>query len=184
MSIGLPIKLVLYDPVTNEPRRCYLCSFISWKLFKATARMAVVMNRKGWNNLLEEERNAIASLVMEVFGRQFTYEELIQGSSLVDMMTVIQEVLNKLRSRDEGEAEIRDHEVEPEAPPDELDDDWMDDWEITLARILNWNPRDIDEMDVVTLKSFMDRFAGSTQVAAGAVPPAKKVMKCDQVDWL
>ncbi|OGO26424.1 MAG: hypothetical protein A2136_05460 [Chloroflexi bacterium RBG_16_54_11] len=178
MPVELPIKIVFYDSATNEASRTYLCNFISWKIFKAISRLAIELDRKGWGNLLDEERNALASLVIEAFGRQFSYDDLMRGSNWSEMCTVVQEILNKLRRKDtEVGKEVGGSEAEHSA--DDPADDWMTDLDITLIKFFGWSLRDIDETDVDSLRSILSRFAGST-----SKEPARKLKKCDQVGWL
>lgn len=184
MSIPVPVMITLYDPVTNEAKRTYTCLKVSWRLFKQVNRLAVDLNELGWNNILEEHRNVIAALVLELFEMQFSYDELVEGSSLSEMVTVIQQMVNGMRETP------TQNPLPP--PPNESthlgeETEWTVELEMALVRGFGWSLHDIDETDVASLKPFIDKLIsaeGNAGLAGGGSTVEKIRAYADQVSWL
>jgi hypothetical protein len=88
-----PMKITLYDPETNEIRKEYIRSFVPWRLLKKAIRLSKRLSGVDEESISEEDADAIASLVVDTFGDQFTVEELNQGASLGEMMTVLRIII-------------------------------------------------------------------------------------------
>lgn len=95
MPISAPLKITLYDPETNEVRKEFVRSFVPWRLLKKAIQLSKSLKNLDENDLKEEDVDAIAGLVVDVFGDQFTVDELNQGADLAEMMTVMQAIVSK-----------------------------------------------------------------------------------------
>lgn len=97
-----PIKLTLYDPETSEVKREFTRTFIPWRLLKSAIKLSKSLHNLDENNLTDEDVDAIASLVVDVFGNQFTIDELNDGADLAEMMSVMQAVVSRARGATPG----------------------------------------------------------------------------------
>jgi hypothetical protein len=87
-----PIELTLYDPETSEKVKTYIRSFVPWAILKRAIRMSKSL---GGGDLTEEDMDELGSLVVAVFGDQFSLEEVNNGADIGEMMTVIMEVISR-----------------------------------------------------------------------------------------
>jgi len=85
---GTILKITLYDE-NNEVKAEYTRLFIPWKLLKASIRL---MKKINLDNLTEDAADELAALVVEVFGNQFTVDDLNEGADISEMLTVIMTV--------------------------------------------------------------------------------------------
>ncbi len=85
---GTVLKITLYDE-NNEVKAEYTRLFIPWKLLKASIRL---MKKINLDDLTEEAADELAALVAEVFGNQFTVDQLNEGADISEMLTVIMAV--------------------------------------------------------------------------------------------
>ena len=92
-----PIELTLYDPATNEPIKTYVRSFVPWAILKRAIRMSKMLSGAGdgANDLAEEDVDELASLVVAVFGDQFSLEDVGKGTDVGEMMTVITAIISR-----------------------------------------------------------------------------------------
>lgn len=88
---GAPIQITLYGE-DNEVKQTYTRMFVPWKLLKVAVRLQKSINPEAMN---EEDVNAIAALVCEVFGGQFSIEDLNNGADIGEMMTVLQAIISR-----------------------------------------------------------------------------------------
>ncbi len=86
-----PIELTLYNPETSEKVKTYARSFVPWAILKRAIRMSKMLS----GDLTEEDLDELASLVVAVFGDQFSLEDVTKGADVSEMMTVIQEVITR-----------------------------------------------------------------------------------------
>jgi len=93
--ISAPLKITLYDPETSEVKKEFVRGFVPWRVLKTAIRMAKSLEKLDEKNLSEEDVDAIAGLVVDAFGNQFTLDELNDGADLVEMMTVMQAIVAK-----------------------------------------------------------------------------------------
>ena len=105
MAISAPLKITLYDPETSEVRKEYVRSFIPWRMLKKAVQLSKTLTKVDQENITDEQLDEVASLVVSVFGDQFTVEELNDGADLTEMMTVIQGIMAK------------EHGFNPNPPP-------------------------------------------------------------------
>lgn len=87
-----PIVLTLYDPETDEIKAEYSRSFIPWKLLKKAVSLSEQLNTE---NMGEETVDQLSELVVEVFGEQFSVQELEEGADLGEMMTVLMAIISR-----------------------------------------------------------------------------------------
>ncbi len=91
---GAPITLTLYDKETNEAKKTYTRSFVPWRLMKRAAKLLT----GGFNleDINEDTVNQFSGLVIDIFGDQFTLEELEDGADLGEMITVLETIMKKV----------------------------------------------------------------------------------------
>jgi len=95
MPISTPLKITLYDPETNEVRQEFSRSFIPWRILKKAIQLSKTLANLDQKDITEDDVDAIAGLVVDVFGDKFTVEELNQGADLAEMMAVLQAIIAK-----------------------------------------------------------------------------------------
>ena len=108
MPISAPLKITLYDPETNEVKKEFSRSFVPWRILKKAIQLSKTLANIDQAEITEADVDAIAGLVVDVFGDQFTVAELNDGADLSEMMTVLQSIISKA----EG--------MVPNAPPREM----------------------------------------------------------------
>ena len=84
-----PMVIHLYDK-NDEEVAVFSRSFIPWKVLKKAVKLIKQIDQE---DLTEEDINLIASLITEVFGDQFTVEQLDEGADLGEMLSVLQNVI-------------------------------------------------------------------------------------------
>jgi len=95
MPISTPLKITLYDPESNEVRKEFSRSFIPWRILKKAIQLSKTLANLDQKDITENDVDAIAGLVVDVFGDKFTVEELNQGADLAEMMAVLQAIIAK-----------------------------------------------------------------------------------------
>ena len=100
-----PIKLVLYDPKTQEPIREYQQKVITFEMLIASIQMEEVCSDEPkklrhwwWQKPIPEEAqqiNALLELVTEFFCHQFTVEELRRGADVSEVMTIVRSITGR-----------------------------------------------------------------------------------------
>jgi hypothetical protein len=94
---GAPITIQFYDKETNEPKKAFTRTFIPWKLLKRVSKlMKVFGNDFDLDKLDDESVDEISNLIVDIFGGQFTREELEDCTDLPEMVVVLQSVLGKV----------------------------------------------------------------------------------------
>ena len=96
MPIFAPLKLTLYDPETDEVKAEYTRSYIPWKIAKKATRLMKSLKGKAEEDMTDEDYDATAGLVIEIFGDKFTVQDLDNGSDLDEMMAVISSIEARL----------------------------------------------------------------------------------------
>ena len=86
------IELTLYDPETNAAIKTYTRSFVPWGILKHAIRLEKSIDM---DNLSEEDMDSLASLVVAVFGDQFTVQDVTKGADLGEMATVMMDVISR-----------------------------------------------------------------------------------------
>lgn len=89
-----PIRITLYDPETNEEKATYTRMFVPWKLLKVSVRLAKDLDP---TNITEEDTDALAGMVVEVFGNKFSIDDLNEGADIGEMITVMNTIIGKAR---------------------------------------------------------------------------------------
>lgn len=95
MPISTPLKITLYDPATNEVKKEFSRSFVPWRILKKAIQLSKTLANLDQTDITEADVDAIAGLVVDVFGDQFTVAELNDGADLSEMMTVLQAIISK-----------------------------------------------------------------------------------------
>lgn len=88
---GTPMKITLYgenDEVKGEFSR----SFVPWKVLK---KAVALMPSLSGDEMNEQAVDAIAELVVEAFGGQFTVDDLNDGADVGEMMAVVYAIVNR-----------------------------------------------------------------------------------------
>lgn len=91
MANGPIMQISLYDEnseVTAEFRR----SFVPWKLLKKAISLSKKLNP---DDMSDEDVDALASLVVEVFGNQFSVDQINNGADVGEMVTVLNTIVSK-----------------------------------------------------------------------------------------
>lgn len=88
MPLQTPIKLTLYHPDCSV-RAEYICTYMPFRLFKTAIRVSASLSKMDVGELTEADADALAGLVVEAFGRQFTADELWDGADLNEAMAVM-----------------------------------------------------------------------------------------------
>jgi len=89
-----PMVITLYDPETNEVKATYSRMLVPWKVLKMAVRLAKTMNAE---NMTEDDVDALAGMIVEVFGNQFSVQDLNEGADIGEMMTVLNTIIAKAR---------------------------------------------------------------------------------------
>lgn len=92
MASPTPMVIRLYD-VENEYDE-YTRLFVPWKLLKVAVRLSKELTLDP-DNISEEDADALASLVVEVFGNQFSIEDLNEKADIADMISVLNTIVSK-----------------------------------------------------------------------------------------
>ncbi len=168
-----PLKLTLYDLETFEARGDYICNSVPLRYLKLAIRLS--------KSLININDDVLTGLIVDLFNRQFSADELVKYSEQSDRILVLQAIMlragsftSKHSDNQEAGADIADG-----TQYDLEDEDWIIDLEISLVKAFNWSLKDIDETDIESLMPFVARFA---------VPKInqteKKKIFCDEISWL
>jgi len=176
MPISSPLKITLYDRITNEEHKTYLSNYMPWRLFKKAVRLSKSLMNLDLNNLTEIVLDSLNSLLVDAFGNQFAVQDLMDGANLIERITVLHAIIAKAK-RNQGEPSTTGETIGSEIIPEE-DDDWITDLEISLIKTFGWSLWDIDETDSESLLDFVSLFAGTNEQSQ-----VKKIVYCDQVNW-
>ena len=85
-----PMTIHLYDAEDNQ--REFNRAFVPWKLLKMALRLGKQFYGKGINELTEEDLDALAGLIVEAFGNQFSISDLDEQGDVTEMMAVFQNI--------------------------------------------------------------------------------------------
>jgi hypothetical protein len=183
MAVAAPLKITLYNPETKEPIGEYICNFVPFKFLKLALRLAV--------STININADALGGLIVELFGRQFSVDELMRQSDENDRIAILQAIMNRtgMTMKIGDEQSKAESAANKELPPsknskeEEIDEDWIMDLEISLIKAFGWSLHDIDETDIESLMPFVAHYAGTRTEARENMKGKKKVF-CDQVSWL
>lgn len=92
MTVPTPMVIRLYDKDNEFVEFTRL--FVPWKLLKVAVNLSKTISTNP-ENTTEEDVNALASLVVEVFGNQFSIEDLNEKADISDMISVLQTIVSK-----------------------------------------------------------------------------------------
>ncbi len=88
-----PIELTLYDPETNEAIKTYTRSFVPWAILKRAVNIQRSFDASG--GVTDEEIDELASIVVAMFGDQFSLDDVSRGADVGEMMVVIQSIISR-----------------------------------------------------------------------------------------
>ena len=77
----------------NEVVKTLKRGFVPWKIMKRAVRLM----RSTEGNMSEETIDEITQLVVDIFGGKVTAEELEEGATTEEMITLIQDIVGKLK---------------------------------------------------------------------------------------
>lgn len=89
-----PMVITVYDE-NDEVKATYTRSFVPWRLLKKAVKLLKEVDLEDLNNISESDIDAIASLVVDVFGDQFTLKDLDNGVDISEMVAVLQTITAK-----------------------------------------------------------------------------------------
>jgi hypothetical protein len=87
-----PILLNLYDRETQEVKETLSAVFVPFDILKASLRLTKQLGSKPAEDLTEDDIDAIAALVKEIFPSNVTLDTLLKHADLSDMMNVLQNI--------------------------------------------------------------------------------------------
>jgi hypothetical protein len=93
MSEIAPMVIHLYGE-DDELKKTFSRSFVPWKVLKMAVRLAPILDGA---TLDDAAVDALAGLVVEVFGNQFSLDDLNAGADLSEMMAVLQTITTKAK---------------------------------------------------------------------------------------
>ena len=92
-----PLVLNLYGE-NNELIRTCTRTFVPWKMLKKAVALNRAIGKKGIDDFIEDDMDALTSYIMEVFpGQNLTIEILDEQSDVSEMMGVVKAVMGKAR---------------------------------------------------------------------------------------
>lgn len=93
MGLPTPMTIRLYDE--NNEFVEFTRNFVPWKLLKLALKLFQQMEDVDIKSMSEDMVDSLASLVVEVFGNQFSIEDLNEKADISDMMSVITMIVSK-----------------------------------------------------------------------------------------
>jgi hypothetical protein len=84
-----PLQIKFYDPETGEPERTFTRSFVPWRIMK---RAAALM-RLNLDNMDGETVDEMTALVVDVFGDQFSADDVNNRTKPDEMMGVLNGIM-------------------------------------------------------------------------------------------
>lgn len=94
MPVATPMVIRLYD--ANDEYQEFTRNFVPWKLLKLAIKLYQGMKDfDGITDMPEEMIDSLAALVVEVFGNQFSIEDLNEKADVTEMITVINQIVAK-----------------------------------------------------------------------------------------
>ena len=86
---GTPLTITLYGP-DSEPGKEYSRSIIPWGILKKAIALTKSIDQK---DVTGADMDAIAGLVVEAFGDQFTLKDLDQGADIGEMLSILHSIV-------------------------------------------------------------------------------------------
>ena len=91
---GAPIVLKFYNPETSDEEKTFTRSFIPWKLMKQAAKL--MKAGVDFDNLDEKSIDEINGLIVDIFGGQFTAQELEEHAEISEVVTALKTIVTKI----------------------------------------------------------------------------------------
>jgi len=89
-SISAPLKITLYDPETDEVKAEYTCTIIRSRFLK---KALALQHLQGQTEISDEDADAIAALICQVFKNKFTIDEFWDLSSLEEAWPILDSII-------------------------------------------------------------------------------------------
>lgn len=87
------MQLTLYNQ-DDSIKATYVRSFVPWRLLKKAVGLSEQLNT---DSMTAADLDALAGLVVEVFGDQFTVEDLNNGADISEMTAVLATIVAKAK---------------------------------------------------------------------------------------
>ena len=91
------IKLVLYNPETQEEIKTLTRTVVPWKMLKQSVRLNKLLGSKDASQFEESDIDAISQFVIGVFGNGLTIEMLDEQSDIAEMMAVLVAIVSRAK---------------------------------------------------------------------------------------
>jgi len=85
---GTPIKITLYG--ADAEGKDYSRSIIPWGILKKAIALTKSIDQE---NVEEKDMDAIAALIVEAFGDQFSIQDLDNGADIGEMIAVLENIV-------------------------------------------------------------------------------------------
>lgn len=85
---GTPLTITLY--ASGDEGQTYTRSIIPWGILKKAIALTKSVDQK---NIGEKDMDAMAGLIVEAFGNQFSVNDLDNGADVGEMFTVLQNIV-------------------------------------------------------------------------------------------
>ncbi len=148
-----PLIITFYDPNTAERIEDFACNFVPLKQFKLAIGLA--------SSKANVNQQTLAALLWDVFGRQFSADRMLGCTSTADRMQLLTAILQRGQMLLAGKSDDDDLIEEENLP---IDENWLVDVEISLAKAYGWALKDIEETDIESLCPFIARIGKKNKV--------------------
>lgn len=91
MIPGTPVTITLYD-ANDEVIATYSRTMIPWGILKKAIALTKSLDAE---KVSSEEIDAIAGLIVETFGSQFSIQDLDKGADVMEMVSVLQNIVTR-----------------------------------------------------------------------------------------
>lgn len=101
-KIGTPIQLTLYDPnngdevmMLNGKPAEFSRLIVPWGMLKRVMKFVKSIDVNHPETLTDDDMDAMAALIVELFGNQFSIADVDKGADVSDMISVLRMVTAK-----------------------------------------------------------------------------------------
>jgi hypothetical protein len=95
MEKKTPILFTLYEPETGEVKAEYATFIVPFGILETAVLMAETLDLQ---NLKTEDINALAALVVDLFGKRFELEDVKKYADVEDTITVMNSIMSRARA--------------------------------------------------------------------------------------
>ncbi len=164
-----PLKIVFYDPETQEERREYICNHVPMRYLKLALQLS--MSKANIN------MDILAGLIVDLFGRQFSVDELREYTETQNRLILLQALIRRPGFFMVQKTDKKENELPANNELSDLEEDIID-MEISLINVFGWSMYDIDETDIESLFPFMNLFVGGHKK-----PVKSNRIYAEQMQW-